>query len=294
MFNASATSWPRSKSFSCLSIVHRLHYLYREMTDISPLHLPIQLGEADDPLHYVRLRWRRFSGSLRLWRPTWAWPDGQEPPPSTFIYLTRSEPIKVETYELTGPDFVLEFSNIANADDALAFADHYGFLGTEMNTAAVSMGLTQVSELPFKTTGGWGITGHRPVTENFTAKRRDSSLLLILKREDVSFGDAKATSIPIHSSPSDLREHLSISDANAILRVVRKSCQEFPRGGSGPWTVHILGLIGARKIRPCEICDGLMDVTNNTRRKKVHDHCSRRECMRRYRRARDGKKTRKQ
>ena len=50
---------------------------------------------------------------------------------------------------------------------------------------------------------------------------------------------------------------------------------------------------GTRKIRFCEICGELMDVTNNTRGKKVHDRCSQRERMQRYRKTRNGEKTRK-
>src|ERR1039458_10331673 len=230
MFSASATSWPRNKSFSCFSIVHRLHCSYREVTSILPIHLPIQAGGADDPLHYVRLTWRRFPGSLRLWRPFWKWADGGLATPLTLISLARSEPISVETYEPMGIDLVLPFSKIANADDALAFADRYGFLGTVKDTtAAVSLGLRAINQPALKVLkiGIVDQTYGGPV-EIFTGQRKSSDRLLILKQTYFSIGDSKPTMIRIHSSFRDLQKNVSIGDAKAIFREVRRGRQEYP------------------------------------------------------------------
>jgi hypothetical protein len=386
------------------------------MINITPIHLPLTAGKEDDPLHYVRLKWRRFPGSLRLWRPAWTWADGQGATPSTLISLARSEPIKVETYELMGADMVLAFSRIASAEDALAFADSYGFLGAQKDTAVVSMGLKAISEMALEIVSvgaeSYGDV-ERPV-EILADRRKASDRLLILRQKDVS--DATAPSIQIHSSSRDLRENVSTADATALLRRMRRLWPENPGIRSGRFTqiVEVRGLLvepvslwleeasalnklmdmwraiqannvkalgqgispdgrglteslnyrspfndarehvsglkdraprdllalakeylaralnlhlhlansatfvcvdsngnwklhcrpvnmraalwmqfseivtGTRKIRACEICGDLMDVTNNTRRKKVHDRCSQRECMQRYRRTRNG------
>ena len=57
--------------------------------------------------------------------------------------------------------------------------------------------------------------------------------------------------------------------------------------------MHLSEIVtGTRKVRPCEICGDLMDMTDHTSRKTVHNRRSHRERMRRYRRARNGEKTR--
>ena len=385
------------------------------MTNITPIHLPLPTGMEDDPLHYVRLKWRRFPGSLRLWRPAWTWADRQGPAPSTLISLARSEPVKVETYEVMGTDIVLAFSRIASAEDALAFADSYGFLGFQKETAVVSMGLTPISEMVLEIVSfgaeSYGLVD-RP--EILADRRTASDRLLVLVQQD--FTDGSAPSIRIHSSSRDLRENVSTADATATLRSMRRYWQKNPGMLSSRFfqTVTVRGLLvepvqlwleeasalnklmdiwraiqaknvkaleqgicpdgrglteslnypspfndarehvsglkdrapsdplalakeylaralslhlqvansaifvcvdsngnfkhhyrpvnmraalwmqfseivtGTRKIRACEICGDLMDVTNHTRRKKVHDRCSQRECMQRYRRTRNG------
>jgi hypothetical protein len=357
----------------------------------------------------------------------WKSADGQKPTPSTLISLARSGPIRIERYEPIGTDLALAFSKIASADDALAFANCYGFLGIEKDTLAASIGMTPISELPLEivTVGqelDLGLGFHFPaVRKIFTGKHKPSDRPVILQQKSVSIGEANATSIDVYTSWRDLRENVSIGFANAALRRATSEARrlrrvaphlpsqahaaaivgvcgllvepvsrwleeasalnklmdmwsaiqaknvkalgqmigpdgrrltetfncrppfddarEHVRGlkgraatdllalakeylaqtlnfhlqaspsttflavdSNGGWEVHSRPInlravlwtqfseivTGTRKIRPCEICGDLMDVTNNTRRKKVHDHCSQRECMRRYRRKLNG------
>jgi len=390
------------------------------MTTISPLHLPLRAGKGD-PLHFVRLTWRRFPGSLRLWRPAWTWAHGLGPAPATLISLARSEPIKVETYDPMRTDLVLAFSKVANADDALAFADRYGFLGIDQDTtAAVSMGLKAISE-PALNIRGDTFDFYKGPVDILTSQREASDRLLILKQRYFSAGVARPTMVRIHSHSSELLQYVSIGDANAVFGEIIRTWQKFPdrKYAREPDSVYVAGLLvepvslwleeasaliklldlwraiqernvkalgkmicpdalglmktcnyrpplndarehvrvlkgraptdllalakedlaqalnfhlqrsssstfvcvdsngswklhsrpinlraalwmqfseivtGTRKLRSCEICGDLMDVTNNTRSKKVHDRCSQRESMRRYRRKRNGE-TRKQ
>ena len=386
------------------------------MTTFSPLHSDIPVGKEDGPLHLVPLKWRRFPGSLRLWQPAWTWADRQGRTPSTVISLARAVPIKFDTYEPMETEAVLAFSKIASADDALAFADSYGFLGTEQDTAAASTGLAPISEmaLEVRSVGLQSFDRVDRSVEILADNHEASDQLLVLTGTGIQ--DATEPSFWIHTSSRDLREHVSAVAVTSTLRRVRKIWRDKLGASSlvphvklhgllvepvGPWleeasamnelmgvwrtiedkdvkalgrgvcpdwrelteTIksvsplsdargHVDGLknreprdvlalakeylaqalnsrlqisnpltfvsvdsnghfkrhsrppnlraalwmqfseivTGARKIRGCEICGDLMDVTDNTRRKKIHNRCGQRECMQRYRRKSNGEK----
>ena len=401
------------------------------MTTILPIHPPLQVGKTDDPLHYGRLRWRRFPGLLRLWRPAWgtvpeASRDFSDP---TVIYLARPGLGNVETYEPRGTDLLLAFSKIANAEDALAFANRHGFLGTNAATAAVSIGSIPTSEMSFRVdhppifpTRGGRKNRNTKAKAGVLTTERESSIRLLLMPDHSSFLRSTAEEIRIYSNPIDLQYHCSIGDAERVLGVMRMywntRCEQPGsfRSLNYPWTIRVSGLFaesvhlllgevfalnevwnlwtaikernvkalvqmigpkgrlrkkafgprppfrylpedfralegrvitdalaiakeylvqalnshleppisatlvrvdsngnlklhnrpvnlraalwlqfaelvaGARNVRPCEICGDLMDVTDNTIRKKVHDRCSQKLSMQRYRRKINGEK----
>src|ERR1017187_3955029 len=109
------------------------------MTTISRIQPRTTTGRSDDPLYYDRFKWLRFPGSMRLLPAT---PEA----PSASISLAPSQPIKVETYEpMMETDLVLKFSRISDANDALAFADRYGFLGLQGEVeCALLMGFNRI------------------------------------------------------------------------------------------------------------------------------------------------------
>jgi hypothetical protein len=119
----------------------------------------------------------------------------------TAIYLAPSQPINIETYEPNGTDPLLAFKRIASAEDALAFADKYGFLGVEETTAAVSAGVMPISEPSFELRPPWMFSGKRNTKAKLPTAQRNASVHLILRQEHGS--------TRIHSSFDDLRERIS-------------------------------------------------------------------------------------
>jgi hypothetical protein len=128
--------------------------------------------------------------------------------------LAPSQPIDIETYEPDGTDPLLAFKRIASAEDALAFANKYGFLGVEEITAAVSAGVMPISEPSFELCPPWMFSGKRNTKAKLPTAQRDASVSLILRHEH--------RSTRIDSSFDDLRERISIGLADAVFRAVRE------------------------------------------------------------------------
>jgi hypothetical protein len=305
-------------------------------------------GRSDDPLYYDRFRWLRFPGSMRLLPAT---PEA----PSASISLVPSQPIKVETYEpMMETDLVLKFSRINNANDALAFADRYGFLGLlGERECALHMGFKGVHGIcgkepvwftgpyPDALAGGTAEYQHEPVSL-WLEEASEMDVLLYLseaidagKTEDLRSWESDLSIIVIgtlnrdppfvdHHLFDDVREHIrglkgrvprNVLELAKVWLAQRLNSHLQPLNSAtfvcldsvGNLKLHSrpINLRAAlwmqlaeivtktKKIRRCEICEQLMDVTNHTEAKRVHDRCSLRERMRRYRRARNGKETRK-
>jgi hypothetical protein len=296
------------------------------------------------------------------------------------IFLSRSVPIKVESYDPMQTELVLEFSKIGNASDALAFANNYGFLEIELEALnpAASNPVVVVAGLRLNGDSAGGIVADSsgwppspfpvpavlhdslesmPVVKACEAiaaeQRATDSLPRQWPREPVSLWLEEASTLKklfdlwgaiqqrnvkagqVQLAPSvlrnllnqydsyhppfdDVREHIRGLPGRArkgdplelakVYLAEAINCHLQPSSAApfvsldwnGGFKIHYRPtnlrtalwvqlseiVTGVRKIRRCEICGELMDVTNRTRRKKVHDCCSRRERMQRYRKNR--------
>jgi len=238
--------------------------------------------------------------------------SGQEP----FLVLVDGGPAQAcENYDPLGePDLEIKFSELKTPADALNFANRFGLLGfaeeawrlaypelrrgldesisdwlSEAGTASDVLtiwtavqandryGLRRIIQRDDKNRAVARFEGHRSYTIAGTGS--DEKWLRPFKPQDV-IGLAK------------------IFLASAVNRSLRKSADvgvtlssslEFqPRLTpinllSAIWIRISEVLTGVRSLRPCEICKGLIDVTNNRSHKRVHTKCSVKMRVRKWR-----------
>ena len=214
------------------------------------------------------------------------------------------------------PGISREFSAIETPKDALQFANEYGLLGLgevprmqlgqdmdgaeqvfywleeaqrlrhvyRLSDLCQSKDVRGLGKMIYWTRGSVTVTFPNGIRRAIVHSGNNSQWLNVWKRGDV-FGPAKlfiaeeynsqidkmASPLLLLDSRSELKPHISTASLLGAIWL------EFGEVASG-----------VRKQTVCEYCGLVMDVTNNRSHKRVHDNCSLRVRMARYRQAQKG------
>jgi len=206
------------------------------------------------------------------------------------------------------PEMAREFAKIVSPDDALNFANKYGLLGLKHlhgeEDVWTWLGEATILRRAFRL---WDLidTGENRELAKLI-EWQDSSVLLKIdglkfpianwleygdwvpkwKRGDV-LGPAKLWII---------RSYNEKMIGKASPTVLLSATGEFKPYTTplnllaAMWALYGKVITGNRRERPCEICGERLDVTENRKHKRVHDSCSLRERMKRYRLKKKGGK----
>jgi hypothetical protein len=228
------------------------------------------------------------------------------------LEITSDREQAPEYYEpMHNPELLFEFANISTAQQALAFADSYGFLGQLASVLplhqAFKHGIPGIDDPQL-----WVDTIAGLRREYLTCKEPLSYWLneaeLVRKAlkawAALETGDSMSVVriFPLRVKPEfDRRRGLQfakqwfINLVNLNLTAGTESFLSMDDKGNprphisprnlrfGLWLQVAEVVSGTKRIRPCEICGKWMDVSENNTNKRVHEQCSLRERMRRYR-----------
>jgi hypothetical protein len=233
------------------------------------------------------------------------------------LAATRADP---EVYHPLddSPGISREFSAIKTPEDALRFANRYGLLGLgyvprmqlghdmdeaepifywleeaqrlrhvyKLSDLCQSKDVRGLGKMIYWARGSVTVTFPHGIKRAVVHSGKNSQWLNVWERGDV-FGPAKlfiaeeynskidqmASPLLLLDSRSELKPHISPASLLGAMWL------EFGEVASG-----------VRKQTVCEYCGLVMDVTNNRSHKRVHDNCSLRVRMARYRQAQKGVK----
>ena len=271
----------------------------------------IQLRDSGDA-HNVAVSdftWTRFKPGFQIEiGPSKLIPDAQD----QFLVFVKDPRASMETFRpFAEPDLMLDFAKIRTAEGVLNFANRFGKLGFDNESwrlqnpnlrgnERVGEWLSEAAELRHV------LQVWRQVEAEDTASLRK----FIRWEQEAVFADLdKGNKLLIanwHENPRWLPrlkrgETLAPAKLYLAFRInlklkgaadvgVRLDSDLKFRPISRPinllsalWMLLSETVTGVRKIRPCEICGELMDVTANRSHKQVHSRCSQRERVRKYR-----------
>ncbi len=274
------------------------------------VHLPKDTG----PTNYYKFPWIRYRCGFRLERrlPRSTSPlKPHDDNPIERLYLTADEekgtPSEIYYPLEEHPGLARKFAEISDPDAVLQFAVQYGVLGLDglgqdSGDEDVMMWLLEASQLR-RALGVWDLLDSKDMPglrEIF--KWKDKSVI-------ARFPNSKATrwiTSPGNQrwlqvwKPGDVIGPAKLFLAEEFNRVMNVMASPTilldAKGNFKTYSVPVSLLAamwlefseivtGVRKLQPCELCGRLMDVTDNRRHKRMHDNCSLRLRMARYRRA---------
>ena len=253
-------------------------------------------------MHYLRFEWPRWPGMLTI--KTSRREDRLNRVPAGIQTISWDAQDEPEFYEpMKIPELVFEFAKVETADQALAFANEYGPLGFVPVLAHVGMNFKK-----------WGVPSW--VDPALFEKFSDLGPDLLAEPLRDWLGEASGLRFALQAWDAlEARDY-------AVIRRILPSLRRQPFPHIKEWFVNFVNfhlvsgtetflcldshghpephttpinlktalwlqvsqiMTGITEIRPCAICGEMMDVTGNTRRKRVHAACSLRERMKRYR-----------
>jgi len=267
--------------------------------------MTITISSGKSPRSYVDFPWLRWHEGFKLESRRHVDIDYWD----QFLVLAEDGTSAQVYYPLDEyPELVFEFSKLTRVEDVLKFANKFGFIGFEYRHSGDASGesvsdwllesakIKETLEIWFATENKdrsflrkvvrwdeqvvWAVNHQKikvpiawrgPGSVVFE-KWKQGDLIAPARfyiQEQVNAGLSGTFSIRLSTTSSgEMAQHLSPVDLLSAL-----------------WLQISQILTGQKKIRPCDVCGRQMDISENRSHKRVHDACSLRRRMAKYRKS---------